>query len=311
MEKMFIIPPEYSGKRADVVLTEVLKNFSRSQIRKFIKGDYILINEVPLKPSKILSGGEEVAVNIPAPTPLDLIPEQYPLNVIYEDDDLIVINKDPGLVVHPGAGVRSGTLVNFLLYKCRDLSGIGGKVRPGIVHRLDKNTSGVIVVAKNDYSHSSLVDQFKNQLVEKEYLAIVHGRIKENSGTISTNIGRHHTNRIKMSSKSDSGRKASTSYEVLKRFEEHTYLKVIPKTGRTHQIRVHLSDMGYPIVCDDLYGIKNSAKKDIMFQNIIGRQALHSSKLGFVHPRDNKSIEFIAELTEDMKTFIEYLDKGE
>lgn len=304
------IPPELSGKRADVVLLRFLPGFTRSQIKRLIDEQHVLVGGEPIKPSRKFEGGEVVHVIVPPPEPAAAEPEEIPLRVLFEDGDIIVVDKPPGMTVHPGAGVRKGTLVNALLSRCKDLSGIGGRIRPGIVHRLDKNTSGVMVVAKNDFSHNSLVEQFKNRTVSKRYLAIVEGVMKRGSGSFSSKIGRHPTKRVKMSSRTEGGREALTLWKVLKRYENATLVEAEPKTGRTHQIRVHFSENGHPVLADEVYGrggrkpgaLNAAAKK-------AGRQALHASKLGFVHPRTGKYMEFTAPVPEDMKEALNVLQE--
>ncbi len=250
-------------------------------------------------------------MNLPAPTSIDSEPEDINLELIYEDSSIVVVNKPAGMVVHPGAGVSSGTLVNALLYKCQDLSGIGGKIRPGIVHRLDKDTSGVIVAAKNDKAHNSLVNQFKSREVKKRYIAIVEGNLKLYSGSFDSKIGRDPINRIKMSSKSKSGRESLTLWKVLKRFGPATLVEAEPKTGRTHQIRVHFSENNFPILADKVYGNKKQRNK-ILAQAAkeIGRQALHASRIGFMHPETEDYLEFEAPLPDDMQKAIDYLERA-
>ncbi len=311
MSEKIVISPDYAGKRADIIFSELFDKYSRSQIRKFIKQGDILINEVPFKPSRLLNGGEVATFHVPEPEPIEAKPENIPIDIIFQNSDFIVINKPPGMVVHAGAGVKSGTLVNALLYHCRDLSGIGGKLRPGIVHRLDKDTSGVIVAAKNDFSHSCIAGQFKDRTVSKEYMAIVRGVIKEDKGTYSSIIGRHKNNRIKMSSNTSSGRESETKWKVIKRYKGATLVKVKPKTGRTHQIRVHFAENGYPLLCDALYGNKksdNEAVKNI--NNVLARHALHAHKLGFIGPRDGKVLEYKAELPDDFSNTLKLLEEN-
>ncbi len=310
MSDKIVISSDHAGKRADIIFSELLNSFSRSQIRKFIKQGDILIDERQFKPSRLLTGGEIATFRIPEPEPIEAEAENIPIDVIFENSDFIVVNKPPGMVVHPGAGVKSGTLVNALLYRCRDLSGIGGKIRPGIVHRLDKDTSGVIVAAKNDFSHSQLASQFKDRTVKKVYLAIVRGVIKEETGTFSSIIGRHKNNRIKMSSNTNSGRDSITDWKVLKRYRNATLVQVSPRTGRTHQIRVHFSENGYPLLSDNLYGNSKSDKEVI--KNIgskLSRHALHAHKLGFNDPRGGSLQEFIAEVPDDFNNVLDLLEK--
>lgn len=310
MSEKIVISPDYAGKRADIIFSELFKNFSRSQIRKFIKQGDILINQEQFKPSRLLTGGEIATFQIPEPEPIEAEPENIPLDIIFQNSDFIVINKPHGMVVHAGAGVSSGTLVNALLYHCRDLSGIGGMIRPGIVHRLDKDTSGVIVAAKNDFSHSHLAGQFKERTVSKEYLAIVRGVIKSDSGTFSSIIGRHKNNRIKMSSNTNAGRESETDWKVLKRFGKTTLVQVNPKTGRTHQIRVHFSENGHPLLCDSLYGNKKSDNEIVKnIDSTLKRHALHAYKLGFHDPRDGKFVEFKARIPDDFNNTLKRLEE--
>jgi len=309
MPKKIVISQDYAGKRADIIISDLFINFSRSQIRKYIKMGDILINKEQFKPSRLLNGGEIVTFHIPAPEPIEAKAENIPLDIIFQNPDFIVINKPAGIVVHAGAGVSSGTLVNALLFHCRDLSGIGGKIRPGIVHRLDKDTSGIIVAAKNDYSHSHLASQFKDRTVNKEYQAIVRGVIKVDSGSFSSIIGRHKKSRIKMSSITSSGRESLTEWTVLKRFRKATLVQVNPKTGRTHQIRVHFSENGYPLLCDNLYGNKKSDKEVVNnISSTLNRHALHAYKLGFTDPRDGKYLEFKAEIPDDFKNTLTLME---
>ena len=244
----FTVSEQDSGLRADIVLFRLLPNHSRAQIKKLIESQHVLLNDRGLKASSRLTVGQELSVKIPSPEKIEASPEDIPISVIYEDQSIIVVNKPANLVVHPGAGVNRGTLVNAILFRCRDLGSIGGKIRPGIVHRLDKDTSGVMVIAKNDASHNSLVEQFKAREVKKSYLALVYGNLKVKSGCFESEIGRHPVKRIKMSSKSRSGRKAITKWIVERRFGIATLVNVEPMTGRTHQIRVHFSENGHPII---------------------------------------------------------------
>jgi len=302
---VFNLPEHLSGLRADIAVSRLRSDLTRSQIRRLIGERSILVDGKPIKPSKRLNAGEVISIIIPPPEPLDVRPQDINISILYEDDEIILVNKPPGLTVHPGAGIRDGTLVNALLYRCNGLSGIGGKIRPGIVHRLDKDTSGIIVVAKNDFSHQHLVNQFKARLVEKRYVAIVVGEIKKDSGTFSTPIRRHPTNRIKMTTKTKTGREALTDWRVLKRYDEVTMVEIEPKTGRTHQIRVHFADNGFPLLGDRVYGPRRYNTPFLEYvSHKLGRQALHASKLGFKHPKSGKKMEFSAPLAEDLKDVI-------
>jgi len=291
------------GKRLDVYVAERLA-LSRSAVQRLIDEGWVLVNGGRQKPGRRVKAGDVVAVTIPEPEPLDTLPEGLPIDILYEDEDIIVVNKPRGLVVHPGAGNWSGTLVNRLLAHCKDLSGIGGKIRPGIVHRLDKDTSGVIVAAKNDAAHLALARDLKQRRVEKTYLAIVHGTPKEERGTINAPIGRHPTHRKKMAVLPEGqGRPAITHYEVIERLQGYALLKLNPVTGRTHQIRVHLAHIGYPVVGDAVYG----RRKDALGMS---GQALHAASLAFEHPRTRERMQFAAPLPDDMARVLARLREG-
>lgn len=302
------ITEEHSGKRADVVLAEFLEGLTRSQIKRLIDQGRVILNEIPIKPSSKLSEGDKVHISLPEPEPIDLVPEDIPIKILYQDKSIAVVDKPPGMTVHPGAGTRSGTLVNALLFSCKDLSGIGGKIRPGIVHRLDKDTSGVMVVAKSDAAHNSLVEQFKRREVKKKYLAIVLGNLKADSGVIESRIGRHPTHRKKMSSNTKSGRASVTEWNALERYGRWALVEAEPRTGRTHQIRVHFSESGYPLLADKVYGLKNP-KDEVIKQatKIMGRQALHARELGIKHPVTGEYMSFQAPMPQDMKSAVEFL----
>lgn len=310
--KTLEVNKELSGKRVDIVLAEFLTDLTRSQIKKLIEENMVLIGQKPIKPSTKISEGDVVEVTLPEPEPLDLTAEDLGIKLLYEDESIAVVDKPAGMSVHPGAGIKSGTLVNALLYACTDLSGIGGKIRPGIVHRLDKDTSGVMVVAKNDSAHNSLVEQFKGRDVKKKYLAIVLGNIKGDSGVIESEIGRHPTNRIKMSSNTKAGRESVTLWKVLERYGKAALVEAEPKTGRTHQIRVHFSESGYPLLADKVYGHKKP-KDDVIKRasKIMGRQALHARELGFTHPATGEQMTFEAPVPEDMEKALEFLKHSE
>jgi len=289
---------EDEGKRIDVFLAAEL-DYTRSYIKKLIVDGLVFVNGKTVKPSYKVKENDEVVLNVPEAEKIDVLPEDIPLDILYEDDDIIVINKPQGMVVHPAPGNYSGTLVNALLYHCKNLSGINGILRPGIVHRLDKDTSGVMVVAKNDKAHISLSNQIKERSVFKKYVAIVEGVIKDEEGKIEAPIGRHPVDRKKMAVIED-GRYALTLYKVLERFKENTLVEAVIKTGRTHQIRVHMAYIGHPIVGDHVYGFKRQKFK-------LEGQALHSSVLGFMHPTKGVYMEFEAPLPEYFKKLIEIL----
>jgi len=289
--------------RIDLYLTQKEIYPSRSQIRNLIAQDKIKVNNNPVKPSYILKNEDVIDLAIPENKELEIKAEAIPLDIIYEDEHLVVINKPANMIVHPAGKIRSGTLVNALLYHCRDsLSGIGGIIRPGIVHRLDKNTSGLMVAAKNDFAHLDLSKQIKEHQVTKKYLALIHGSLKEDSGIIDAPIGRSMKNRKKMAvTVEGKSREAVTQFKVLKRFSGYSLVEATLRTGRTHQIRVHLAFIGYPIVGDQLYGNKKQGLN-------ISRQALHSHILGFVHPSSKKYMEFCAHLPQDMQEIIDCLE---
>ncbi|SNX55296.1 RluA family pseudouridine synthase [Thermoanaerobacterium sp. RBIITD] len=273
------------NKRIDVFLASEL-DYTRSYLKKLILEGLVIVNGSIIKPNYKLKENDVVNVTIPEAEKIDIIPENIPLDIIYEDNDIIVVNKPKGMVVHPAPGNYSGTLVNALLYHCKNLSGINGELRPGIVHRLDKDTSGVMVVAKNDKAHINLSNQIKERTILKKYIAIVEGVIKDDEGKIEAPIGRHPIDRKKMAITND-GRYALTLYKVLERYKNNSFIEATIKTGRTHQIRVHMAYIGHPIVGDEVYGFKKQKF------NLLG-QALHSRLLGLIHPAKNIYMEFEA-----------------
>ncbi|MBE3091059.1 MAG: RluA family pseudouridine synthase [Candidatus Atribacteria bacterium] len=291
--------------RIDLYLTQKEICPSRSQIRNLIVQGQIRVNSTPVKPSYILKNGDMINIALPEQKELQIKAEAIPLDIIYEDEYLVVVNKPANMIVHPAGKICSGTLVNALLYHCQDsLSGIGGVIRPGIVHRLDKDTSGLIVSAKNDFAHLDLSRQIKDHQVTKKYLALVHGNMKDDSGIIDAPIGRSLKNRKKMAVTEGKSREAITQFQVLKRFSGYTLVEAVLRTGRTHQLRVHLAFIGYPIVGDQLYGQRKQGLN-------INRQALHSHILGFVHPSSKKYMEFSAPLPQDMQELIDCLERDE
>ncbi len=291
--------------RVDLFLSQKNIGLSRSQIKRIIDDGFVLSGTHSLKAKYRVKNGEDIKVIIPPPRKLTVEAENIPLDVVSEDASVIVINKPHGMVVHPAAGNFSGTMVNALLYHCKDLSGIGGVERPGIVHRLDKDTSGLLMVAKDDRSHQMLTKQLRDRTIVKKYIAIVDGVIKENSGTIDKEIGRHAKDRKKMSTITKKGRESVSKFKVLKRFSNASLIEVVLKTGRTHQIRVHLSSIGYPVLGDKVYG----GKKVRSTESIIKRQALHAALLGFHHPKTEKYLEFDSPLPDDMQEAIKILEK--
>jgi 23S rRNA pseudouridine1911/1915/1917 synthase len=297
----FTVKPEDAGQRLDRYLAGNLSQYSRHYIQILISEGRITLNAKPAKANHRLKQGERILVDIPPERKIELIPEKIDLDIVYQDDDLAVINKPQGMVVHPAAGNHSGTLVNALLYHCDSLSGINGKIRPGIVHRIDKDTSGLLVIAKNNFAHLNLSQQIQNKEVVRIYHAITEDNWIEDQGTISAPIGRSPTNRKKMAVVKG-GRKAVTHYKVLERFGSHTYLELTLETGRTHQIRVHLNYMGRPIVGDPVYGRRNQKF------NLRG-QALHAIRLTLTHPRTKEQMTFHAPLPRYFENLLETLRK--
>ena len=302
----YIISEIEKGERIDHYLA--LKNelsLSRSQIKRLIEDGFVEVNkEIPKAHYKIKKD-DRIMISVPPPTEMDVLPENIPLNIVYEDSDLVVVNKPAGMVVHPNENTYSGTLVNALLYHTQDLSGIGGVLRPGIVHRLDKDTSGLMVVAKNDLAHHGLSKQFKDRQILKRYLTLVHGVVPLDEGVIKTKFGRHPKNRKKMAVLNEYdedlvGKEAVSHYRVIARFKAYTLVEMTLKTGRTHQIRVHMQHLGFPIVGDPTYG-----KKKEEFE--VAGQLLHSAVLGFTHPRSGKYLEFEAPMPQAMREIVKRL----
>ncbi len=294
-------PPEARGERLDQHLARTFPELTRSRIQGLIEAGHVLAGGRPAKAALRLRGGELLVLHIPAPVAAVPVAEELPLEVLHEDRDLVVVNKAAGMVVHPGAGHASGTLVNALLHRVKDLAGVGGELRPGIVHRLDKDTTGCLVVAKNEQTLVALQKAFKTRAVEKTYLALVHGHTKL-EGRIETLYGRHPVNRQKFTGKVKEGKPAITAYRTRERFEDASLLEVDLLTGRTHQIRVHLAESGHPLLCDALYGSGRKAKGKVAeAQEALGRQALHAWRLAFTHPRTGKALKLEAPLPEDFK----------
>ncbi|MGA2604670.1 MAG: RluA family pseudouridine synthase [Verrucomicrobiia bacterium] len=295
-----VVPDEAAGLRLDQFLRRELPEHSRAFLQKLIEQGDVHVNGRPSKPSHTVRAGDKIQIEIPPPRSLEARPEEIPLDVLFEDNDLIVVNKPAGLVVHPAAGNREHTLVNALLHHCRGgLAGISGVERPGIVHRLDKGTSGCIVVAKTDFAHQALVAQFKSRDVRKIYRALCWGRFERSSGRVETVIGRSERDRKKMSARVSRGRQAVTDYRVLEQFPDFALVELHIHTGRTHQIRVHMAYMGHPVLGDATYGRKpetRNPKPEIS----VARLMLHAYKLGFTHPRSQQFVEFTAPVPEDM-----------
>ncbi len=294
---------EDAGTRADVFLAAKL-GVSRSNMQKLLEDGRVKRGEKIIKANYKVRAGEMFVVDIPEPEPIEAVPENIPLDIIYEDDDVAVLNKARGMVVHPAPGNYTGTLVNALLYHCSNLSGINSAIRPGIVHRLDKDTSGIMIVAKNDAAHISLSQQIQSKTAVRTYLAVVRGNIKTDSGTIETQIARDKTDRKKMAVVKEGGRDAITDYEVLERFGKYTLVRCKLRTGRTHQIRVHMEYLGYPLVDDPKYSPMKTPFG-------IKGQALHSHTLEFTHPRTGERMKFEAPLPEDMHKIITRLHNGQ
>lgn len=284
--RQLAVADDISDKRLDVLVTEKMPEYSRSQVQRLIEDEEILVNERPAKANYKVRRGDRISYRLPEPVPLEVIPENISLDIVYEDSDLLVVNKPQGMVVHPAAGINRGTLVNALLYHCKDLSGINGTLRPGIVHRIDKDTSGLLLVAKNDFAHRDLARQIKEHTVKREYLALVHGVMMEPGGLIEAPIGRNTGDRQKMAVVMKNSKKALTHYRVLERLNGYTLLRCRLETGRTHQIRVHMAYIKHPVVGDPKYGPRKA--QDLGFSG----QALHAGKIGFIHPRSKQPLEF-------------------
>ena len=298
----YIVPKEEKGKRLDTYIAQINKSITRTSAQRLIEEENILVNGKKQKVSYKVQENDKITIKIPEPKPIELKAQDIPIDVIYEDSDIIVVNKPKGMVVHPANGNLEGTLVNAILAKCKDsLSGIGGEIRPGIVHRLDKDTSGLLIVAKNDNAHVKMSEQIKNHEVKKTYIALVRGVFKENEATINMPIGRSTSDRKKMAVNKN-GKEAITHIKVLKRYDKYTLLEVNIETGRTHQIRVHLSYIGYPIIGDYTY---SNGKNEF---GVVG-QCLHAKKLEFKHPITNKEMKLEAPLPEYFEKIINELDK--
>ncbi len=290
---------EWTDRRLDKVLSEYFNGYSRSFIKKLFDEDMIHVNSRSVKPSYKVKYGDMIDISVPDPVSIDIEPEDIPLNIIYEDDDVILVNKPKGMVVHPAPGHYRGTLVNGLMYHfAGSLSGINGEFRPGIVHRIDMDTTGVLVVCKNDNAHRLLSEQLHEHSITRKYYAIVNGNIAQDEGTVDAPIGRSPKDRKKMAINTRNGRRAVTHYRVLERFEgRYTYIECQLETGRTHQIRVHMASIGHPILGDEVYGPKKCPFR-------LQGQTLHAGVLGFVHPSTGKYVEFKAELPEYFKELI-------
>ena len=299
-EYNFVITEEGEGERIDKYLNLLMESLSRSYIQKLLSEHHVTVNEKMVKANYRLKSDDEIRLLLPPTVTPDIEPEEIPLDILYEDNDLIVVNKPKGMVVHPAAGHYTGTLVNALLYHCKgNLSGINGVLRPGIVHRIDKDTTGSVIICKNDVAHASIAEQLKEHSIVRRYHAIVVGNLKEESGTVHTLIGRHPSDRKKMAVVTGGGKEAVTHYRVLQRFDKYTYIECRLETGRTHQIRVHMAHLGHPLLGDDVYG-----RKECPFK--LQGQTLHAKILGFQHPLNGEYIETDAPLPE---YFVNLLNK--
>lgn len=300
MEKIHLIA-EHSGERIDRFLSGNLEALSRSYIQKLLKESRILVNNNTVKANYKILKGDQIDIQIPEPEILDIRPENIPLDILYEDDDILIVNKPKGMVVHPSPGHYNHTLVNAVLYHCGDrLSGINGVLRPGIVHRIDMDTTGSLLICKNDHAHQILAEQLKDHSITRKYQAVVYGNLKADSGTVDAPIGRHPIDRKKMSTKSLHGKRAVTHFTVLERFGNYTYIECTLETGRTHQIRVHMASVGHPILGDTVYG---PARCPFRLQG----QTLHAKTLGFVHPSTGEYMEFDAPLPEYFSALLDKL----
>ena len=292
-EESFEVGYEQEGERLDKYLSMIYPDFSRSFFQKLIKNGQVKVNDIPEKSSYSVREEDIICVTIPDAVQTSIEPENIPLYILYEDDDVLIVNKPKGMVVHPSAGHYSGTLVNGIMYHCQDsLSGINGEIRPGIVHRIDMDTTGSLIVCKNDESHIHIAQQIKAHTVNRIYVGIVCGNVKEDEGTIEGTIGRHPTERKKMAINVKNGKPAITHYKVLERFGNYTYMQFKLETGRTHQIRVHMAGIGHPLLGDTLYSSGRSP-----FKHLQG-QTLHAQTIGFIHPRTGEYMEFSAPLPE-------------
>ncbi|MDE7444347.1 MAG: RluA family pseudouridine synthase [Lachnospiraceae bacterium] len=300
-EFRFIITEEMEEERIDKCLNTLMDSLSRSYIQKLLAEGKVTVNDRSVKPSYRVSADDEVILVLPPSIIPDILPEKIPLSILYEDQDVIVIDKPKGMVVHPAPGHYEGTLVNALMYHCKnELSGINGVLRPGIVHRIDRYTTGSIIACKNDHAHNEIARQLKEHTIVRKYQAIVHGVLKEEEGTVHTLIGRHPIDRKKMAVVDRGGKEAITHYRVLKHFQNTTYIECILETGRTHQIRVHMAHLGHPLLGDQVYGVKSNPYK-------LNGQTLHAGILGFIHPSAGTYVETKAPLPEYFEKLLKIL----
>ncbi len=311
MRRTLIIDLSMAGMRLDAALANVLEDISRSRLKALIDGGAVLVNGKPKKASCAVCGGDLIEVDIPDPVPDEVIPQKMDLEIVYEDDQLIVVNKPKGLSVHPGAGHADGTLVNGLLYHCRDLSGIGGVLRPGIVHRIDKDTSGILVVCKTDLAHRCIAAQLAEHSITRIYKGIASGNPDPAQGIVDAPIGRHRTDRKKMAVVSD-GKRAVTHYETEEYFDGAALMRFRLETGRTHQIRVHMASIGHPLLFDSVYGRRGGVERELIAKRPSLKdtgQLLHAMTLGFLHPVSGEYMEFSAPLPEEFISVLQFLRK--
>lgn len=292
MKKEIFVTEEISGDRIDKFLSDQCEELSRSFLQKLLKSGEVYVGSKTVKPSYKVTAGDLISFEVPEAVEPEILPEDIPLDILYEDHDVVLVNKPKGMVVHPAAGHYTGTLVNALMFHCKDdLSGINGVMRPGIVHRIDMDTTGVLIICKNDLAHNSIAEQLKEHSITGRYQAIVHGNLKDDEGVIDAPVGRHPQDRKKMCINHQNGKHAVTHYRVLNRFKGYTHIECRLETGRTHQIRVHMSSIGHPLLGDQVYG---PAKCPFKLQG----QTLHAGILGFIHPRTGEYMEFAAPLPE-------------
>jgi len=313
------VPPEGEGLRLDVLISRTRPELSRAQVKRLTEGGRVTVNGVHRKAGFALKRGQEILVELPEPQPSRLVPEPIPLDIVYEDSYLLLVNKPAGMTVHPAAGAREGTLVHALLYHCGDLSGIGGVLRPGIVHRLDKGTSGLLVVAKTDEAHRSLTEQIRTRGLKRVYKAIVWGSPESDVGRVDAPVGRHSTDRKKMAVVQAGGKEAVTHFRVIRRYDFLSLLEVTLETGRTHQVRTHMAHLGHPVFGDPVYGGRRKAVNEIggrrgkaaaYLLKSIDRQALHAWSLSLKHPIRGERMGFTAPLPEDITRVLDKLDEG-
>lgn len=302
-EKQFFPLPEEKGERLDKWLAERLPELTRSAVQRLMEEGSVAVNGRPVEKNYKLRAGDAITIAESQPKEMDILPENIPLDIVYEDKDLLVLNKSKGVVVHPAPGNYTGTLVNGLMFHCRDsLSGIGGELRPGIVHRIDKNTSGLLVVAKSDTAHLGLSQQLQDHSFDRFYEAVVYGNLKEDRGTVNKPIGRHPAERKRMAVTDKNSKPAVTHYTVLERFGDFTHVKLQLETGRTHQIRVHMASLGHPVAGDDVYGPSKVITE-------LNGQCLHARALGFIHPVTGEHLYFESELPDYFSRFLEKLHR--